>query len=218
MLYPKWCRDTYPTQRVLTLGLPALLREFHINNGYEEITFLVEFFLPVFVEQYFVMNNKTCFIISNKTKPNLQCCPSKDTKHYFRAEILWDKLWRGQRRWGGGLAGRGYWVGEDRNKKCGFKNSLLSPPFSSNHSLLCKSVIFFYDKLYNVLSKEVSWAFFSTENWPIRDKPSVLDEYLEINFKNSYVQKVFFFFVRIALFWKAIILDTFFKQTRQKAI
>ena len=98
------------------------------------------------------------------------------------------------------------------------KNSLLSPPFSSNHSLLCKSVIFFYDKLYNVLSKELSWAFFSTENWPIRDKPSVLDEYLEINFKNSYVQKVFFFFVRIALFWKAIILDTFFKQTRQKAI
>ena len=43
MLYPKSYRDTYPTQRVLTLGLPAFLWEFHINNGYEEITFFVEF-------------------------------------------------------------------------------------------------------------------------------------------------------------------------------
>lgn len=75
-------------------------------------------------------------------------------------------------------------------------------------------MIFFYEKLYKVLSKEVSWAFFSTKNRSKRDKPSVLGEYLEINFKNSYVQKVFFFFlVRIALFWKAIILDIFFKQT-----
>lgn len=52
---------------------------------------------------------------------------------------------------------------------------------------------FFYEKLYNVLSKEVSWAFFSIKNQSKRDKPSVLGEYLEINFKNSYVQKVFFF-------------------------
>lgn len=41
----------------------------------------------------------------------------------------------------------------------------------------------------------MSWAFFSTENRSIRDKLSVLDEYLETNFKNSYGQKVFFFFL-----------------------
>lgn len=38
----------------------------------------------------------------------------------------------------------------------------------------------------------MSWAFFGSENWSIKDKPPVLGEYLESNFKNSFVQTIFF--------------------------
>lgn len=119
-----------------------------------------------------------CYIISNETKQNLHCCPSKILS--TTSELKFFEKCCGRER--------GYWVGED--KECGFKNSLLFSHFPSHHSPLCKNVIF-YGKLYNILSKEVSWDFFSTENWSIRDK-LVLDEYLENNFKNSYVQTVFF--------------------------
>ena len=137
------------------------------------------------VEQYFVMNSKNAIY---QTKQNRIFSAAHQKILSTTSEL---KFFEKSCVWG---AGRGYWVGEDRNKKCGFKNSLLFLHFLRITRFSVKMwFFFFHEKLYNVPSKEVSWAFFSTENWPIRDKPSVLDEYLDTNFKNSYVQKVSFF-------------------------
>lgn len=163
------------------MGLLALSCKFHINNGHEEIIFcgsVLKFYYCLLSSSLLWKTKMLYNIKRNKTESPL--LPVKDTKHTSELKFFEKSCGRE----------RGYWVGEDRLKECGFKNSLLFSHFPSHHSPLCKNVIF-YGKLYNILSKEVSWDFFSTESWPIRDK-LVLDEYLENNFKNSYVQTVFF--------------------------
>lgn len=113
----------------------------------------------MYAKQYF-MNNKNAVKCQTKQN-NLQCCPSKDTKHYFRVKILWEKLL-------GATRGSDVELEGIETRSVVLRNLFFLPIFS----LLCKNTILF-GKPYNVLMKETSWAFFLilTCNWFVKDKP-----------------------------------------------